>query len=92
MPAGRENHSEQINAILLWPESPDVNLGGYRWLMKGLADQEYPPARLLRKSVFASNMARMVPRLVLIVDGPLAWISTSSVQPGPMQQESVTFH
>lgn len=37
-----ENHSEQINAILLWPESPDV-LGGYQWLKKA-ADQEYPPA------------------------------------------------
>ena len=37
-----ENHSEQVNTIILWPESPDV-LGGYRWLKKA-ADQEYPPA------------------------------------------------
>ncbi len=37
-----ENHSEQINAVLLWPAFPDV-LGGYRWLQKS-ADQEYPPA------------------------------------------------
>ena len=37
-----ENHSEQINSILLWPESPDV-LGGYEWLKKA-ADQEHPPA------------------------------------------------
>ncbi len=38
----KENHSEQINTLLLWPEFPDV-LGGYHWLEKS-ADQEYPPA------------------------------------------------
>ena len=38
----RENHSEQVGAIILWPASPDV-LGGYQWLEEA-AKNDYPPA------------------------------------------------
>lgn len=38
----KENHCERIQAVLLWPCSPDV-LGGYEWLERS-ASHDYPPA------------------------------------------------
>ena len=38
----RENHSERIGSVVLWPVEADV-LGGYGWLEKAAA-QDYPPA------------------------------------------------
>jgi len=38
----RENHSEQIGELVIWPFSPDV-LGGYASLVKA-ANAGYPPA------------------------------------------------
>jgi hypothetical protein len=37
-----EKHDEQIGAVVLWPDLPDV-LGGYAWLERAAA-LDYPPA------------------------------------------------